>query len=302
MSDRTAETLWTGAGLVDAGHRIVWAGGADAISFLHDLLSQDIAGLQDGRSARSLLLAPNGRLRAVIVATHIGDRVALISRQAEHVLDDLSRFRIRVDVELSLDPRPSWLLWGPAGDAAMARAGWPTAPDAWDDGSRLAVRDPTVGQRWIVAGDLEDMAVGIAHPDAVRARRIEVGEAEFGIDIDESTLPNEAFDLAEAVDFQKGCYLGQELVERIDARGRLVKRLTGIVFEGGLTPPAGVALSSEETQVGTATSTAFSPMLGRPIGLGMIRTEVEDGREIVASWDSGTAKGVVTQPPLLTIS
>ena len=297
-----AGDLWTSAGLIDAGHRLVWASGDDAVTFLHDLLSQDVAGLAEGRATRSLLLAPNGRLRAVISVARIGDAIAMISTQSEHVLSDLTRFRIRVDVDLAIDSRPVSMLWGPEAELVLEHSGWPTGPDAGVDSPQWALRDPVVEHRWFLIGEPDDLDVTAVDAEDARVRRIEVGEPEFGTDIDETTIPNEAFDLAGLVDFEKGCYLGQELVERIDARGRRVKRLTGFVFEDGPVPAAGATLTSDDASVGVLTSAAYSPHAGAPIGLGTLRTEVLDGASIVATWESGRAKGIVKQPPLLTDS
>jgi len=302
MSDAGARTLWESAGLVDAGHRLVWATGADAISFLHDLLSQNVAGLAQGEAARSLLLAPNGRLRALIALARIGDAVAMISAQSDHLLADLTRFRIRVEVDLTVDQERVSMVWGPAAEAVITGSEWPTGVDVEAGSPQWALKDPFVDDRWFVIGSPDSLGVPGVPDEEAHVRRIEIGEPQFGVDVDQSTIPNEAFDLVALVDFQKGCYLGQELVERIDARGRRVKRLTGVVFEQGPVPHAGATLRSAGADVGTVTSTALSPSLGAPIGLGTIRSEVEDGGTVVAHGDSGTITGVVTPPPLLTDS
>lgn len=291
--------LWTSAGLVDGGHHLVWASGEDAVRFLHDLLSQDVAGLAPGHASPSLLLAPNGRLRAIVTIARIGDAIALISAQSDHLLADLTRFRIRVNVDLETDPRPVSMVWGPEAHQAIVRAGWPMGADVEVDSPSWAVEDPVIDDRWFIVGSPDRLGVPVASHDDARVRRIEAGEPEFGVDVGESTIPNEAFELSNFVDFQKGCYLGQELVERIDARGRRVRRLTGIVFEDGPVPAAGSIVRNGSTEVGIVTSTGLSLSLGAPIGLGMLRSEAEDGAPVTASWGSETADGVVTPPPLL---
>lgn len=285
-------------------HRIVWITGTDASRFLHDLLSQNVAELAVGDSASTLLLAPNGKLRAMGIIANLGDAYAVLSGQADHVLADLRRFRIRVDVELQLDESPVTAVSGPGVAAAFQKAGWPLTSAAWRIDAKVGIGDPAFRDRWFIAGDLGPVTRLAAPLDdgTVEARRIELGEPRFGVDVDESTIPNEAFDLAAMVDFDKGCYLGQELVERIDSRGRQVKRLVNLVFAPGPVPPAGVELFAGDRQVGVASSTVLSPRLDRPIGLGMVRSEVVVGASVLARWDDREVSATVENRPLLTNS
>lgn len=278
-------------------HRVVRATGADATRFLHDLLSQDIQGLEDGAVARCLLLAPNGRLRAVLTVARTAGAILLISEQSDTVLADLQRFRIRVDVELQPDARSARAVYGDGADL-LGEAQVEMLED------RLVVRDPWRADRTLVFGDAPPSVIDLPVPseEQLAAWRIEAGEPRFGVDIDESTVPNEAFDLPTAIDFTKGCYLGQELVERIDARGRIVKRLAGVVFDGEHRPSAPVALELDGAGIGTITSVAWSDRLGAAIGLGMIRSQAGPDAAVRATWDDQEATGRVRSLPLLTNS
>lgn len=286
----TATQQWK----ADSDHRIVWATGADASRFLHDLLSQDIAGLAAGAAARCLLLAPNGRLRAVMTVARHGDAIALISEQSEAVLTDLLRFRIRVDVELESDARSATAVLG-------SRPGFMAGSEVVSTNGAIAVSDPWRPDRTLVFGDLPALTeLPAAPPEQLEAWRIEAGEPRMGVDIGESTVPNEAFDLTTAVDFSKGCYLGQELVERIDARGRIVKRLAGVAFAESAQPVAPVDLALNGDPIGRVTSVAWSDRLGTHIGLGLIKSTAASGQQVEASWEGGGAVGHVRPLPFLT--
>ncbi len=290
------------AGIVETHHRVTWVRGGDAARFLHDLLSGDIAGLQPGQAGQSLLLAPNGRLRAILVVARTDAGFAVISEQPDHVVEDLRRFRIRVDVELEPDARPVSSMVGPAGPHVLGELGDGDRHGVVDRQGLMTVPDPAWPSRWFVAGDPSlVMAAGAqpVSPGAYEVLRVEMGEPRYGIDVDEKTIPNEAFDLDVVIDFGKGCYLGQELVERIDARGRRVRRLAGVVFTPGPLPPAGSQIVHQTASIGTLTSVVASPGHG-PIGLGLLRSEAGPGSEVRAVWDDHERLGQVVGLPFFT--
>jgi aminomethyltransferase len=102
------------------------------------------------------------------------------------------------------------------------------------------------------------LALPAATPEDRRIVRLEHGRPRYGEDITEATLPQESQQM-HAVSFNKGCYLGQEIVERIRARGQVHRRLEGFEYEPGYPPDAQI------------TSEAFSPALGRMVALGYVR-------------------------------
>lgn len=304
MSDADYRALTEAAGLARTSQQLVWARGPDAGRFLHDLLSQNVQDLERSSVARSLLLAPNGRLRAVmILANHDGD-FGMLTEQHEHVLSDLRRFRIRVEVELELDERAVWMLDGPHVEGVLGAAGWSDSAGASGYGELLIIRDPAHPRRRFVVGDaaaeLTRHGATPVGPEAVEICRIELGEPRFGVDVDPSTIPNEVFDLFDLVDFDKGCYLGQELVERIDARGRQVKRLAGVRLQAGAVPAAGAEIRAEDRSVGVLTSTVESVAMGVPIGIGIIRSDVAAGDPVEVHWSDSSRSGQVVSLPFLT--
>ncbi len=101
--------------------------------------------------------------------------------------------------------------------------------------------------------------------------RIEAGFPWFGADITVANLPQEVARDRQAIHFNKGCYLGQETVARIDALGHVNKSLVSLRFSGQTVPPPGTELRSGEQVVGTVTSASWSPLLQAPLALGYIR-------------------------------
>jgi tRNA-modifying protein YgfZ len=119
-----------------------------------------------------------------------------------------------------------------------------------------------------------------------------MGEPRLGVDIGEDTIPEEAGLVEGAVDFDKGCYLGQELVARIDSRGHVNRYLRGLLMEEPAAAAAPVATRTGD--VGWVTSAAVSADLG-PIALAMVRREVEVGDRVIVA---GAVPATVTDLPM----
>ena len=129
------------------------------------------------------------------------------------------------------------------------------------------------------------------------------GVPRLGVDVDDSTIPQEAFLEQDAVSFTKGCFLGQELVCRIDTRGHVNRFLRGIrVAPAAGIPPVGAEIARGDKVVGTVTSVAALPASagaqpGGSVALATLRREVEPGSEVTLRWDGGTATGAVSALP-----
>ena len=120
----------------------------------------------------------------------------------------------------------------------------------------------------------------------------------MGVDIDEKTIPQEAGVVGAAVDFTKGCYLGQELVARIDSRGRVNRHLRGLVIAENVLPPVGAEVRSSDRLLGTLTSVAESLELRAPVALALLRREAEPGDVVEIVWEGGETGGRVGELPL----
>ncbi len=295
---------------VTSWHEIVWVRGPDAVSFLDGLVSQAIAPMQTGAVARSLLLSPQGKLRVPHVVLRGDDEIGLVTDPGCGAMaaGDLRRFKIRVDAAIEPEPAPVIGLWGPDARGAVTRLVGAAPPGAgWQRREGLVVAEVPFRRggpdRFLITGldpaDIDAAGVTRAGSLAADAVRIEAGEALTGVDIDDGTIPQEA-DLVEgAVDFGKGCYLGQELVARIDSRGRVNRHLRGIRLASNVLPPVGAEVAAGERSVGTVTSVAESLELRAPIGLALLRREVEPQDAVQLEWEGGGAEAIVVELPFL---
>lgn len=284
--------------------------GPDARSWLQGQLSQDVLALGLGGSADSLLLTPQGKVVALVRVTRTAEDELVLDADGgsgEAIVERLMRFRLRVkadvtrlewhcvalrgprsaDVAASLDAGPP--AGGTVGD------GWIAVPWSWpgDDGVDL------LGARATIPPGVPE-----ADGEAVEAARISAGVPRMGSELTERTIPHEAGIVKRTVNFEKGCYTGQELVARIDARGSRVPRvLRGVVFEpagpdGPLLPDVGTELVVGDRAVGALTSVALSPATGAAVGLAYVRREIEPPQ----SCDSSVGVARVESLPMLDLA
>lgn len=137
-----------------------------------------------------------------------------------------------------------------------------------------------------------------AGDDVLRIAQIEAGRPEWGIEIDDTTLAQEAnMDELGAISYTKGCYTGQETVARVHFRGHVNRQLRGLRYDESLPVPVRAELvDATDKVVGDVRSVALSPRLGG-IALAMVRREVADGTELTVRWDGGQSVArVVTLP------
>jgi folate-binding protein YgfZ len=181
-----------------------------------------------------------------------------------------------------------------------------------DGATILVARTPEVGV------DAFDCFVPVAQHDMLRTRlltagarpgglqaweiaRIETGRPEWGLDIDETTIAQEAnLDDMHAISYTKGCYTGQETVARVHFRGHVNRYLRGLVFETDDPAPPRAALADQAGKaVGEVRSGARSPRIGA-VALGMVRREIEPGTELKATWEGGERAARVVRLPFPT--
>lgn len=311
FGDVTGEYLAVrrGAAAVTGWHDLVWVRGPDSVRFLDGLVSQSVATMDSGGVAASLLLAPQGKLRAPHLLLRGDDEVGLLTDAGAGatVAGDLARFKIRVDAVISAETAPVVDVWGPrAADVVAAATGAVAPAEGWArHGDVVMVAAPLPRaplQRQVVVGvDVADLvAAGAVRAGrlAVDAVRIEAGEPLMGVDVDERTIPQEGDLVDGAVDFTKGCYLGQELVARIDSRGHVNRRLRGVVIGDTVLPPPGAEVVVGDKVVGAVTSLAESLELRAPVGLALVHREVEPGSPVTIRWEGGEAAAHIEALPL----
>ncbi|MEZ5169513.1 MAG: folate-binding protein [Acidimicrobiia bacterium] len=293
--DPTAEweALEAGAGVVDrsdAGSALV--SGGDTFSFLDSLVSADVADLEDGAGVHGLLLSPKGKLVADFRLLRVGDTAWIDTEPgvAPDLVAALDRYRIRVDVEISerSDEFGVLQLRGPAVDDVLAGAGASRPPTgahahvAWGEVRIARVARPddagvdVVGPLAALTAAWADLtaagAVRVGR-SASEAHRIAAGIPRQGHDIDERTIPQEAGLELDAVSFTKGCFLGQELVCRIDSRGRVNRFLRRLTPDGPAPAVGAEILDHDGERAGEVTSVSAAPV--GPVALGYTHRRVE---------------------------
>jgi folate-binding protein YgfZ len=274
--------------------------GPDAHTFLQSLVSQDLDPVAPGSGVPALLLQPQGKLiapfRTLVLAP---DHFVLDTDQGAGrvLLDGLARFKIRVKVDLSLlDDVATLSLRGPQVDAVAAAAGI-AVPGPSNDahatgtGDVRTVRAPWGGTPGIdvfaptaiadaITARLVEAGAEHVTDDAFETARIEHGVVVFGRDIDESTIAQEAELELDAVSFTKGCFVGQELVCRIDTRGHVNRFVRRLEFaDSSPAPAAGTDVLLDGKSIGTITSAAPEA----PVALATVRREAESGTTVTVA-------------------
>jgi hypothetical protein len=276
--------LEEGRAFVDlSAWRKVRVGGSDAIRWLHDLLTADIAALTPGTACRSLLLTPTGRIRADVHVARREDDVLLLQapEQPEDVGLALESYVLSSDV--SLEDRASDLaLFALPGRArSLVDAPGATTPSAIGPGADMLVATGEPASRfaqWCVGAGL-----GAAGPDALEAWRIRRGTPRMGVDFDERSLPAEA-GLDDVIDSHKGCFLGQESVARVRNLGHPARVLRHLRGAGSARP--GDPVFADGGTVGEVTSATGN---GEVTVIARVRWEaahapltLADGRTLIA--------------------
>ena len=179
------------------------------------------------------------------------------------------------------------LLAGPAPDALLVARLDELRPPAFDIlGDRAALRR--------LAEDLVRLGAAPTGMGVFETLRIEAGRPEFGLDMDDRTIPTEAGIDARAIDHRKGCYTGQEVIVRIRDRGHVNRHLRGLLLGGAATPAATTPLypPGGAKPMGNVTSAALSPRFGQTIALGFVRREVVPPAELRLGDPDGAAVAV----------
>lgn len=225
--------------------------GPDAVTYLHSQLSQDLQMLDVGRAAGSFVLEPNGRVQSLVRVVRTGDHAFVLDVDAGHgdaLVERLRRFLIRVKAEVTLLPPGAWRCVAVRGEGAAAvtsAEGGVAVPAWWGDDTTVDLVGPSpTAPAGVPQGTLDDLEVA----------RVSAGWPAMGREITESSIPAELGVTAVAVSFTKGCYPGQELVERMDSRGSQAPRTLRRLPSDGLHVGAPVVVDGDE--VGVVTSVA----------------------------------------------
>jgi tRNA-modifying protein YgfZ len=298
-------------------HAIVTLSGKDRVQYLHAIASNDIQSLADGRGTLALLLNPQGRILAelevyaqperLLVLTHASRRESTVGTLRKYVIgskvviEDLTEKMGSFAVE---GPRAATVIEGACGVALTGLAERSIEDVTVDGVSCWLVKKSQFGaigaELFAGRGSLSALwqkllaavrthgggPIGMA---ALNSLRLEAGQPWFPADFNESMIPHEAALETSHISYNKGCYTGQEIVERVRSRGHVNRKRVLLRFSTAAPPAPGTKLRSGDGEIGSVTSAVYSPRASAAIGMGYVRREQFTPGSVV-EFDGGTAE------------
>lgn len=289
------QALLQAAALLDVSSRTrLRLTGEDRVRLLHAVASNPVEGLLAGAGTETFFLNPQGRIQ-VHAAVYVGEREVRIEcdpERRQRLKDYLDGYIIMDDVAVddATDRTAAFALEGPEAERiANAALGVPIPggePYCWAEVDGVALyRDSLTGapglrvetpaeradqirEKLLAAG-----AVASA-PEDFRTLRVENRVPLFGEDYSDRNIPHES-DQIQAVSFDKGCYVGQEIVERVKSQGQVRRLLRPVVIEG-TTIPSDPRANLQGREVGTLTSMTISERLGDVRAFALLAREAAD--------------------------
>ena len=318
------------AGLFDQSQRgRVELTGPDAVSFLHNLCSNDIQGLAVGRGREAFLTTAKAKVVTYArIFCHQGEDnskvlwLDLDPGQAAAVVQHLNKYLISEQVEI-IDRTKDFgqlHLAGPEARAVLAKligreveledlqilSDMAKARSAWQ--IRRVDRLSVAGYDILYpAQEAENIRQGLleagarpAGQQAFEILRLEAGTPVYGVDIDETVLAPEVGRTEKAISYSKGCYLGQETIVRTRDLGHVNRSLLGLKITGDKAVPPGSKLVREGKEVGKVTSSVFSPRLGTAIALAYVQRGCQEpGTPVEVERQDGLRTGEVSPLPFI---
>jgi folate-binding protein YgfZ len=317
-----------GAAFFDRADRgFIVVSGKDRASYLHGLLTNDVAALKPGEGCYAAYLTPQGRMITDLWVYELGDVILLVmSRDVkETVLAKLDQFIFTEDVQLGDVSRTfaCVAIVGPGAAKATTQVltGLPlealaslgehgNVRAAFSGLAAIATRVTDTGEPgydlFVEAAQVDSLKAalrgnGARELDAllVDTLRIEAGVPKFHRDMDEETIPLEAGIESRAISLTKGCYVGQEVIIRVLHRGhgRVARKLVGLTLEGDVIPPPAAAVRAGDREVGHVTSSAGSPALQRPVALAYVHRDfVAEGTRLAVDGACATVTALPFVP------
>jgi folate-binding protein YgfZ len=291
--------------------------GPDRVRYLHAILTNDVKSLSPGQGIVSLLLNAQGHILAEIETYALLEQLFCVSYAMirQSLIETFDKYIIMDDVTLTDETQryATLALEGPAAarlTAELTGVDLNALPELGRQDAHIGGIACTVSRRspgnfagaeflverqhaenlWRVLEEKARAAGGgpVGYV-ALSALRLEQGIPWFGYDFGEKQIPNEAGLLETHLSFTKGCYTGQEIVERVRSRGHINRQRVHLNFSGTRVPQAGDVLTADGNEVGFVTRAALHPLLGFPIGMGYVRRE-NNGPGSELRWKEGTAR------------
>ncbi len=297
-------------GLLERAERsCLTVSGKEAGEFLQGQVTNDVEGLAVNQGCYAALLDRKGHLQADMRILRVGDEEFWVDTEAgtgARVLKHLSTYKVGREADVEAAERKFISLIGPGAFevAGLAPGGEHASAKATIAGAECLVAVTLLGLDVLapaaaaaaVIEELESRRAVPVSEAAAEILRVESGRPRFGVDMTEASMPAEAGIVDTAVDFTKGCYIGQEPVARLHYRGKPNRFLRGLRLQALVDAGATVHLGDRELgSVGTA---VLSPATGA-IGMAILRKEAEPGAIVSISTGSGTVEAEVVELPFL---
>jgi folate-binding protein YgfZ len=309
--DAGYEALRTGAAWLDLSPRgKIIATGEDRARLLHAMTTNQVQELKPGEGCYAFFLNPQGRILAdVNLFCRADDFLLDVEPETrERLYQHLDKFIIADDVTLedATDPIATLALEGPEAMAVAVRLGAPAPEKPWthmlwnDVAVARASFTGAPGLRFFTPASEKTHLVELfqnagameASPEAARVVRLEHFQPRYGEDIFDTTLSQET-QQAHALSFTKGCYIGQEIVERVRSRGLVHRLLGGVEIDSSEVPELDTHLVHGDENVGKMTSAALSPALRKVVGMAYIRRELaEPGATLTVNGYTATVRAL----------
>ena len=283
------DALRHGCGWLDlTGRGKIAATGEDRARLLHAMTTNHVQELTPGQGCYAFFLNAQGRILGDVNLLCFEDHFLLDVEPevCRKLFEHLDRYIIADDVVLEdrTGEIATIAVEGPEAGRVLASVGLPRPEQPFrhvsSEGTTVASIAAVAAGGYRVFAALEEKeglirrlesagAVAADSQDALVVR-LENGRPRYGDDITDAHLPQET-QLAHALHFNKGCYIGQEIVERIRSRGHVNRLLVSLLIDGTDVPPRGAKLTKDGKECGELTSAAFSPALGQVVALGYVR-------------------------------
>lgn len=281
-----------------SGRGKIHATGEDRARLLHAMTTNQVQKLHPNEGCYAFFLNAQGRILADANILNLGEYFLLDTEPetTAKIYEHLERYIIADDVTLSDHSNGTFTISveGPDAEIALERLDICTPAEPFSIASQgeltIARIDTTgaggyllfgpVDQKWSLVDRLSANNVPAATAEEARVVRIEHGRPRYGDEITERYLVQETNQM-HAVNFTKGCYLGQEIVERVRSRAQIHRVLRRLKIESADLPAAGLKLKAGEADAGEIASSAFSPALGKTVALAYVRTQyAEPGTDL----------------------
>jgi folate-binding protein YgfZ len=241
--------------------------GKDRVTWLNGLVTCDLAKRGPSEAAYGLIVEKKGRIMADFYAIPGADALALLVpvERRDTLMETLDHYLIMEDVELEAVDLHLYLIEGS------------TSVDADFKGAL-----ELLGKPGMAVASAAPLSIDVLTEEQWEAKRIEHGQPRFGVEVDATLYPQEASLEKLAVSFDKGCYLGQEVVYMLENRGHVKRKLVPLDVEGAEVLEKGAAVKTPEgAEVGDVKSSVVGPSSGKPVAIAMVKwAQTKPGTEL----------------------